>query len=136
MKKVNIMFAVLFGAAIIWGGGSFDQNKNIVKEKGAQFQWSETNVQIGKIKQNNPQNVSFEFKNVGDQPLIITDLKASCSCSATSTDLIGKPIAPSQTAIVTAVFNASSLGVFNKNVTVHSNVGDPVVLTFTGEVTE
>jgi Protein of unknown function (DUF1573) len=135
MKKVNMMFAVLF-AVVIWSAGSFEPNKNTVKEKGAQFQWSETNVQIGKIKQNNPQNVSFEFKNVGDQPLIITDLKASCSCSATSTDLIGKPIAPNQTATVTAVFNASSLGVFNKNVTVHSNVGDPVVLTFTGEVVE
>lgn len=98
----------------------------------AKFQWSTTAVNVGQIKQNVPKVIEFTFTNVGDAPLMLTEVKGSCGCTAT--DYTREPIMPNGTGKITATYNAASIGQFTKTVTVSSNVGDPVVLSISGEV--
>ncbi len=51
--------------------------------------------------------IDFEFSNTGNQPLIITDVKAECSC--TTVEFPKQPIAPNQTAKLTVSFDTKSV---------------------------
>jgi hypothetical protein len=74
---------------------------------------------FGVIAQNNPATYTFTFKNTGKEPLIITNAAASCGC--TTPEWTKEPIMPGKKGFVKATYNAASLGVFNKAVTVMSN---------------
>jgi Protein of unknown function (DUF1573) len=106
-----------------------------VSVKIASFSWDETTVDFGKVKRNNPVTYEFTFTNAGNAPLVISSVKASCGCTVArySKD----PIPAGSTGFVSATYNAASLGVFTKTVTVTANTGqDPTVLIIKGEVTE
>lgn len=95
--------------------------------------WKSESVELGEIPQNQPKKVTFEFKNNGKTAVLITDVKASCGCTAT--DYTKTPIQPGQTAQVVATYNAANKGSFSKTVTVTTNAETtPKVLTFKGTV--
>ena len=80
---------------------------------------------FGKIPQGEPVKCTFTFTNTGDGPIILTDVKPSCGCT---TPLWPKePIMPGQKAEIKAEFNAAADGVFDKTITVHSNVDGPAI---------
>lgn len=95
--------------------------------------WKSETIDLGEIPQNKPKEVDFEFKNTGKTPVIITNVKASCGCTAT--DYTKTPIKPGETATVKATYNAAAKGAFSKTVTVTTNAEDaPKVLSFKGTV--
>ncbi len=87
---------------------------------------------FGEIAQNVPVEHKFELENSGNEPLILTEVKASCGCTAT--EWTKAPIAPGEKAFVTATFNAKKVGKFNKSITVFSNSEDNLKLSFNGTV--
>ena len=90
---------------------------------------------FGKIlKENGPVTTTFEFTNTGVAPLIIQKVDVSCGCTAP--DYTKEPIPAGGKGFVKATFNAASMGVFNKSLTVRSNAGaEPaVILYISGEV--
>ena len=100
----------------------------------ARFSWinSET-MDIGKIEKGKPVTLTFEFKNTGNAPLLISSAKGQCGC--TSVEYSKQAIAPNEKGFVKATYNAASEGVFNKSITVIANTIDQQVqLTFKGEV--
>lgn len=95
--------------------------------------WKSEQVDLGEIPQNKPKEVDFEFKNTGKTVVIITNVKASCGCTAT--DYTKTPIQPGGTAKITATYNAAAKGAFSKTVTVTTNAEEaPKVLSFKGTV--
>lgn len=95
--------------------------------------WKSDSVDLGEIPQNKPKEVDFEFKNTGKTAVIITNVKASCGCTAT--DYTKEPIQPGGTATVKATYNAANKGTFSKTVSVTTNAEDtPKVLSFKGTV--
>lgn len=95
--------------------------------------WKSEAIEIGEIPQNKPKAIEFEFKNTGTKDVVITNVKASCGCTAT--DYTKTPVKPGATAKVTATFNAANKGAFTKQVTVTTNAEEtPKVLTFKGVV--
>ena len=95
--------------------------------------WKSEQIDLGEIPQNKPKSIDFEFKNTGKTPVIITNVKASCGCTAT--DYTKTPIQPGQTAKVTATYNAAAKGAFTKTVTVTTSAEEtPKVLIFKGTV--
>jgi len=97
------------------------------------FKWESTTHDFGKIKLNVPVSYEFTFTNVGDVPLVISTVQASCGCTVTAYSK--EPIAPNGSGYVKATFNAGTLGRFNKTVTVNANTETGVVsLSITGEV--
>ena len=79
-------------------------------------------------------NASFKFTNTGKEPLIISDVKTSCGCTAS--DYPKEPLAPGDSAEIKAVFDTGGKsGNQTKNVTVMTNT-DPAtnVLIIEGNV--
>lgn len=95
--------------------------------------WKSEQIDLGEIPQNKPKEIDFEFKNTGKTAVIITNVKASCGCTAT--DYTKTPIQPGASAKVTATYNAAAKGAFTKTVTVTTNAEEtPKVLSFKGTV--
>ena len=57
---------------------------------------------FGKIKEGKNLEVSFRFKNVGDKPLVISNVSASCGCTVPETPK--KPYQPGETGVIKASF--------------------------------
>jgi hypothetical protein len=99
------------------------------------IKWEEVVHDLGEIEQNIPVSVDFKFQNLGEIPLLISDVKASCGC--TTTYFPKEPIAPGAWTKVTASYNAKKLGAFSKTVTVTTNLEDtPKQLMIKGVVVE
>jgi len=95
--------------------------------------WKSELIDLGEIPQNKPKAIEFEFKNTGKTAVVITNVKASCGCTAT--DYTKTPIQPGGTAKVTATYNAANKGAFTKTVTVTTNAEEaPKTLSFKGTV--
>ena len=84
---------------------------------------------FGKMKEGDNLEVSFRFKNVGDKPLIISNVTAACGC--TVPEIPKEPFAPGQTGVIKASFNSSGKpGAQTKQVYVTANT-DPGMTTLT-----
>jgi hypothetical protein len=99
----------------------------------AAFKWVETTHDFGKIPQGKPVTNEFKFTNSGKVPLVLSQVSASCGC--TTPEYSKEPIAPGKTGTIKATFNAATVGVFNKTITVAANVeGGSTYLVLKGEV--
>jgi hypothetical protein len=103
-------------------------------QSGAKIEFAKETHDYGKIKNGADPYCSFEFKNTGDAPLIISDAKGSCGC--TVPEWPKEPIAPGAKASIKVRYDTKREGVISKNVTIMSNaVNTPEkVIYITGEV--
>ena len=78
---------------------------------------------------------TFEFKNTGNQPLMITNVQSTCGCTVPS--FPKEPILPGKTGKIDVKYNMSP-GPIRKTITVESNAvnydGGKVPLKIKGEV--
>lgn len=78
---------------------------------------------------------SFEFKNTGDAPLIISNVQSTCGCTVPSKPT--EPIMPGKTGKIDVKYNMNP-GKISKTITVESNAvnyeGGKVALRIKGEV--
>ena len=101
--------------------------------EGSSIKWKSEQIDLGQIPQGKPVTIEFEFENTGKTAVIITNVKASCGCTAT--DYTKEPVAPGKKAQVKATYNAAAKGAFTKTVTVTTNAEEaPKVLSFKGTV--
>lgn len=103
-------------------------------QSGAKIEFAKETHDYGKIKNGADPYCSFEFKNTGDAPLIISDAKGSCGC--TVPEWPKEPIAPGAKATIKVRYDTKREGVISKNVTIMSNaVNAPEkVIYINGEV--
>lgn len=97
--------------------------------------FKETTYDFGTIKESNgPVKHTFEFKNVGDKPLIIIDAVASCGCTRPS--FTAKPIKPGKKGKVEVTFSpVGRAGTFRKTIKVKTNTPDKIEsLVITGTI--
>jgi len=87
---------------------------------GPNIEFKKTTHDFGKIAQGKPVAHEFTFTNTGDEPLVLIKVKASCGCTTPSYPR--EPIAPGEEAKIKAVYNAASVGKFQKSVTVTTNI--------------
>ena len=90
---------------------------------------------FGKIKQSVPATATFVVTNISKEPLIIEAANPTCGC--TISDYTKSPIAPGQTGIIKATYNASSIGGIHKTLTVKfAGVDEIKQINLAGEVME
>lgn len=88
---------------------------------------------FGTILWANPATAEFKLSNTGNALLVLSDVEASCACTAVEWPREG--VKPGETATIKAVFDAKALGTFYKEVEIHSNASDePVYLGMSGKV--
>jgi len=124
-----LALAPIFSCTAQTGGGKLHMSDI----KSSQVKWNVDSYDFGEIKQNIPVDATFELENIGNAPLIIQNVTASCGC--TTAEYQKAPIMPGQKAKVGATFDAKKLGKFSKSLTVTLNDGNqPYTLRFNGTV--
>lgn len=87
---------------------------------------------FGIIQEGPTADHEFEFTNVGKEPIIISNVSASCGCTTPSYSK--DPVLPGKKGTVKASYNTQGrVAPFTKTITITSNVGVKV-LTIKGEV--
>ena len=95
--------------------------------------WTEESHDFGEIPQGKPVSYEFSFTNTGDEPLVLTDVKTSCGCTAP--DYTKEPVAPGKSSKIKVTYNAAAIGAFTKAITVNfSDAASQKVLTIKGTV--
>jgi hypothetical protein len=101
-------------------------NTSLAQEvvSGAKIDFSKEVHDYGDIKYGADGTCSFEFKNTGTAPLIISNAKGSCGC--TVPEWPKEPINPGQKAEIKVKYDTKRPGAINKSVTITSNaVNEP-----------
>lgn len=122
MKKVALLAtAFLFSMAVM-----AQKADNVVK-----FNTEKHN--FGKIAHNKPVTYSFEITNIGDKPLVVENVSATCGC--TVPEKPEKPIMPGTSGKIKVHYNAAAIGDFTKDITVKlAGIDQPKIVQITGTV--
>ncbi|GAO42916.1 DUF1573 domain-containing protein [Flavihumibacter petaseus] len=137
MKRIALtLCAVIISAAIFAqtktnGANAANADQGIKADQVIRF--AEMKYNFGKIKQGVPVTHVFEFTNISAQPLVIESARASCGC--TTPTWPQQPTAKGKGNKITAGFNASAVGPFEKTIFVTvTGIALPVELKISGEV--
>lgn len=106
------------------------------------IQFEKTTHDFGRIREEGGKVTGrFEFTNVGDSALVLTNVRPGCGCTAANYSR--EPIAPGQKGYIEATYNPYNRpGAFNKNIRVTTNEpqfsgeskGSPHMIFIKGEV--
>jgi hypothetical protein len=104
-----------------------------VKVDGPVITFEKMEHDYGTIQQAADGNCEYKFKNTGNEPLIISDVRKSCGCTTPTWNK--EPILPGKSGVIKVGYDTNRIGPFNKTVTVISNATNPSVeLKFGGNV--
>lgn len=145
MNKLLIIFTLAIGIAACKSndkteaGKSGNDNTVIDSAATTSIAWLDsTFIDLGKIKQGAEVEVTFRFKNTGDKPLVIKDVRAGCGCTVPEKPT--EPFSPDEEGKIKAKFSSigQQIGEHIKNVTVVANTNpeSTFILHFRVEVTE
>lgn len=128
MKKILVIFILLF-----YNTFTFGQSGPKI-----QFTVKDNTIDYGTIKKGVDNGIRiFEFKNTGDQPLIIENVKSTCGCLVPTKP--SGPILPGKKSEIVIKYSMS-IGKISKTITVDSNAvnyeNGTVGLKIKGEVLE
>ncbi len=101
------------------------------------IEWLDSPVKnLGNLKKDQEIEITYRFKNSGDNMLIIEDIIPTCGC--TIPEKPQQPFAPGEEGLIKAKFNGSGSGSISKQLTVKANTkpSKDHMLTFTGEIKE
>lgn len=124
MKKLILLAAIVGFSSV-----SFGQAK-------IEFTAKDNTIDFGSVTKESDSGMrTFEFKNTGNQPLIITNVQSTCGCTVPSKPT--EPIMPGQTGKIDVKYNMSP-GPIRKTITVESNAvnyeGGKIPLKIKGDV--
>ena len=103
------------------------------QEKSSEISFKETIIDYGTIENGEDGKRTFEFKNIGNAPLIFSRIFSSCGCTIPKKP--EKPILPGESGSIEVEYDTKRTGLFQKAITVNSNAKTPnVILRIKGEV--
>tara|TARA_B100001094_G_scaffold107111_1_gene103145 strand:- start:4326 stop:4724 length:399 start_codon:yes stop_codon:yes gene_type:complete len=103
------------------------------QEKTAEISFKETIIDFGTIENGVDGKRTFEFKNIGNAPLVFSRIFSSCGCTIPKKP--EKPIQPGESGIIEVEYDTKRTGLFQKAITVNSNAKTPnIILRIKGEV--
>lgn len=131
MKKVFIALSAI--CLIAFTSCKEDATKKIKDENVAQaaerdakstkfpaIEFDKTEFDFGELDARQNVETVFSYKNIGDAPLVITNISSSCGCTIPK-DWSRDPLAPGATGQFTVKFNGTGTGNVSKTVTVTAN---------------
>ena len=103
------------------------------QEESAEISFKETIIDYGIIENGVDGKRTFEFKNIGNAPLIFSRIFSSCGCTIPKKP--EKPVLPGENGKIEVKYDTKRTGVFQKAITVNSNAKTTnVILRIKGEV--
>lgn len=100
----------------------------------SQLKWESDTHEFGTVEQGKPVSYEFTFTNTSNKDITLTNVKASCGCTATN--YTKTAVKPGEKGTVTATYNAAAGGAFHKTVTVMTSEENsaPKIITIKGTV--
>lgn len=92
------------------------------------FTFTEETHDFGKIPKGTPVVTEFSFNNNGKEPIVISNVQASCGCTTPSWPK--EPILPGKSSVIKVQYNAANPGGFNKSITITSNAKSPTKVLY------
>ena len=131
MKK----FALILFVGFL--GFSMNAQQQVVAKKvdknAPAFKFETEVVNYGEIARNSDGKRVFKFINIGNSPLIITNVKGSCGCTVPTSPK--EPIMPGAQGEIEVKYATNRIGPFSKTVTITSNASEATkVITIKGKV--
>lgn len=124
MKKLIVLFTAVIGFVVATA---------MKADLQPEFKFEKETHDFGKVPQGKPVNVTLKFKNVGDQPLIISSVEPACGCTVAK--YTQTPVKKGESGFVELTYNAAVVGVFTKATVIKSNSKEPVkTIIIKGEV--
>lgn len=84
------------------------------------LEFDKTEHDFGEIEAKTPVETIFKYKNTGEAPLVITNIKSSCGCTVPQ-DWSREPLSPGGEGQFTVKFNGSGTNKVSKTITVTAN---------------
>lgn len=84
-----------------------------------EIQFEQVKMDYGTIKKGDDGLRIFKFKNVGQAPLVVTEVKPGCGCTVPIWSK--EPIMPGESGTIEVKYSTQNIGDFSKFVTVASN---------------
>jgi hypothetical protein len=129
MKKLTLIFTMFLFVAFAANA----QTSISKKSDGPEITFQSLEHDYGTITQGANGDCVFKFKNTGNEPLILSDVRKSCGC--TTPTWSKEPILPGQSGVINVGYNTNNIGTFSKTITVISNAtNSSLVLTIKGTV--
>ncbi len=106
-----------------------DEDGNLIETTDPVMEFDLEKHDFGEVEEGPKIEYQFKFTNVGKEPLIISNVKASCGC--TTPEWPKEPIMPGEESFIKAVYNTKGRpGPFNKSITITSNAHTPTKRLF------
>ena len=123
MKKISLLFAAVLMVSLVYAQDNTENQPDQLP--GPYMTFVEESHDFGDIYQGDKVEYIFNFENTGDTPLIITNIKVTCGCTAT--DWSREPILPGEESSITVKFNSTGkLNKQNKVISIVSNANNPM----------
>lgn len=84
-----------------------------------EFKFEKETIKYGKIAKGSNGKRVFTFTNIGDAPLVISNIQSDCGCTVPKKP--EKPIMPGEKGKIEVVYNTNKAGGFSKIITIFSN---------------
>ncbi|MNU78589.1 hypothetical protein D3C71_681820 [compost metagenome] len=120
--KSNTLFLILSFVLTLGVKQAFAQSQVL---NGPQIEFVKDSHDYGTIENGVSGDCVFVFKNTGNAPLILENVKGSCSC--TVPNWTKDPVLPGQTGEITVHYDTHNSGSINKSVTIASNAVNEAV---------
>lgn len=91
----------------------------------AKIEFKSETIDYGTIEKGADGVRTFEFTNIGNEPLIISNVKSSCGCTVPSKPK--DPIMPGKTGEIKVKYDTNRVNPIRKTITVMSNAETPTV---------
>lgn len=100
-----------------------------IAQSGAQISFNEDRHDFGTLEEGPSVSHKFNFTNTGTEPLVLTNVKASCGCTTPS--WTKEPVLPGENGEILVTYStARRLGGFNKSITITSNATEPTKVIY------
>lgn len=134
MATVTLSFAQTKSDAKATSTDEKDKGKPAPNPNAPKIDFPDVNYNFGEIPEGPQVTHEFKFTNTGKEPLILSNVKASCGCTTPSWPK--DPILPGKDAAIVVTYNTQGRpGNFTKSVTITSNAENSNQMIFIkGEV--
>ncbi len=133
MKTIVLFWVLVISMVKLHTVEGFSQNPQI--EKGPQIVFESETYDYGRIFVNGDGNSMFRFTNTGNEPLLLTSVRAGCGC--TVPEWPRAPILPGDSAVINVNYiTLSRPHIINRSIVVTTNAANKptVILRLRGEV--
>lgn len=136
--SLETMNKVLLAVILLSESVVFSQSKSNTESKSNPnapvFKFQEESFDFGEIPEGPQVTHEFKFTNIGKEPLVLANVRASCGCTTPSWPK--EPVLPGKESAITATYNTQGrVGPFTKAINITSNASEPTkVIVIKGTV--